>query len=297
MPALAYSIVIATFERPAEMRVTLESITTQTLQPQSVIIVDSSKDEETRAVVDSFATRLPLRYERAIRPSAAVQRNQGATHVETPLVAFLDDDVLVRPGTFAAIVSAFENDPEGRIGGVAGRIEGMEHRPPRGLLWLFYRMQAGYSHPTYGAKLFGAAINCLPTYGEDDPELIPSEWLNSTCVFYRTEVFRREKFPEFEGYSFMEDVHLSARVGRTHQLFFHRTATFEHRDATSSFKRNALQLTRMRVKHRRVVAREIVGLREPVLTFKLLLHRLFTTACLLRSRHPSWKQELLGTWT
>ncbi len=53
----------------------------------------------------------------------------------------------------------------------------------------------------------------------------------------------------------------------------------------------------MRVRHQRLVARDIVGLREPALTFKLLLHRLFASVSVLRGRQPSWKQELLGTWT
>ena len=297
MPPLAYSIVIATFERPAELRVTLDSIAAQTRLPARVIVVDSSHDELTQRITNDFATRLPLRYERADRPSAAVQRNQGATHVETPLIAFLDDDVFVPAGTFAAICATFDRDVTQRIGGIAARIDGMEHTPPRGLLWWYYRLQAGYAHPTYGGKLFGPAINCLPTYGEGDGELIRSDWLNSTCVFYRTELFRRERFPEFEGYSFLEDVHVSARIGRTHELFFHRTATFEHRDAPSTFKRNARQLARMRVRHQRLVARDIVGLREPALTLKLLLHRLFASVSVLRGRQPSWKQELLGTWT
>ena len=297
MPALAYSIVIATFERPAELRVTLDSIAAQTRPPESVVVVDSSGDEKTRAVADDFAMRLPLRYERAVRPSAAVQRNQGAEHVGTPLIVFLDDDVFVPAETFATICAAFDRDETQRIGGIAARIEGMQHTPPRGLLWWYYRLQAGYAHATYGGKLFGPAINCLPTYAEGDGELIRSDWLNSTCVFYRTELFRREKFPEFDGYSFLEDVHVSARIARTHELFFHRTATFEHRDAPSTFKRNARQLARMRVRHQRLVARDIVGLREPALTFKLLLHRLFASVSMLRLRGPSWKQELAGTWT
>jgi len=121
--------------------------------------------------------------------------------------------------------------------------------------------------------------------------------LNSTCVFYRTPLYAREKFPEFEGYSFLEDVHLSARVGRTHQLYFHRTATFEHRDAPSTFKRNTRELARMRVRHQRLVAHDILGLREPMLTLKLLLHRLFASVSILRQRGPTWSQELLGTWT
>ena len=297
MPALPYSIVIATFERPAELRVTLASLAAQTRPPASVVIVDASRDEQTRAVADDFATRLPLRYERAVRPSAAVQRNQGAEHITTPLIAFLDDDVFVPRETFATLCTAFDGDETKRIGGIAARIAGLQHTPPRGLLWWYYRLQAGYAHPTYGGKLFGPAINCLPTYAESDGDLIRSDWLNSTCVFYRTELFRREKFPEFEGYSFLEDVHVSARIGRTHELFFHRTATFEHRDAPSTFKRNARQLAHMRVRHQRLVARDIVGLGEPALTVKLLLHRLFASVSVLRQRGPMWKQELAGTWT
>jgi GT2 family glycosyltransferase len=296
MPApLAYSLVIATYERAEELRTTLASIAAQTRPPAAVVVVDSSADDRALAVVQ--AAPVAVRYERARKPSAAVQRNQGAALVTTPLVAFLDDDVFVPPDRFAKICEAFDADPEGKIGGIAARIEGMQHPVPSGLLRWYYRLQAGYPHPTYGGKLFGAAINCLPTYTESTGDLIPADWLNSTCVFYRTPLYAREKFPEFEGYSFLEDVHLSARVGRTHQLFFHRTATFEHRDAPSAFKRNTRELARMRVRHQRLVARDILGLREPTLTLKLLLHRLFASVSILRQRGPTWPQALLGTWT
>jgi GT2 family glycosyltransferase len=293
---LAFSLVIATYERPEELRTTLASIAAQSRLPAEVVVVDGSSDDRTLAAVQ--AAPLPVRYERALRPSAAVQRNQGAARVTTPLVAFLDDDVFVPPSSLEKICAAFEADPEEKIGGIAARIDGMEHRVPTGLLRFYYRLQAGFPHPTYGGKLFGAAINCLPTYTEAaDGDLIPADWLNSTCVFYRTPLFAREKFPEFDGYSFLEDVHLSARIGRTHRLYFHRFATFEHRDAPSTFKRNTRELARMRVRHQRLVAHDILGLREPALTWKLLLHRLFASVSILRQRRPAWPQELLGTWT
>jgi glycosyltransferase involved in cell wall biosynthesis len=298
VPPLPYSIVIATFDRPAELRVTLDSIAAQTHKPDRVVIVDSSTDERSREVADAFTAVLPLHYERAIRPSAAVQRNQGARTVETPLIAFIDDDVFIPPESLEKICAAFEADEkERRIGGIAARIVDMRHPAPKKLLWCYYRIQAGYSHPTYGGKLFGPAINCLPTYTEEGGDLIRSDWLSSTCVFYRTELFQREKFPEFEGYSFLEDVHLSARIGRTHELYFHRNADFEHRDAASSFKRNRRELAKMRVRYQRIVAREIIGLHEPLLTLKLLLHRLFATVYVVRRRQLSWLQEVLGIWT
>jgi hypothetical protein len=180
---------------------------------------------------------------------------------------------------------------------VAGRLEGPSRPVPRALLRWYYRLQAGYAHPTYGAQLFGPAINCYPSYTEAAGDLIPAQWLSSTCVFYRNAVFQREKFPAFEGYSSMEDVHLSARVGRTHRLYFHATARFEHRDATSSWKRNHAALARSRIHNQRTVAREVLGFTGPVFELKLLLHRLFVTAYLLRRRGVGTWGEIAGTWT
>jgi GT2 family glycosyltransferase len=291
-----YTLVIATFERAAELRTTLQSLGAQTRVPTQVIVVDASRNDASRAVVDTFADQLPLRWECAREASAAKQRNQGAENVSTALVGFVDDDVFLPSETFAKLCSPFDEDPSQSIGGVAGRITGMQHSKPGKLLWLYYRLQAGFEDSTYGARLFGAAVNCLPTYEEAAGDLIESDWLNSTCVLYRTAVFQRQRFPEFDGYSFLEDVHLSARVRRTHQLFFHRSAHFEHLDAPSNFKKDARHLAQMRWRHRRRVAREILQLREPELTFKLLLHRLFDSASVLRQRSPGWGDALLGTW-
>jgi GT2 family glycosyltransferase len=293
---LAYSIVIATCGRPAELAVTLRDVAAQTRRPSRVIVVDATPPPGCREVAAPRADGLPVLYQAAEAASAANQRNAGAGQVETPLVVFLDDDVRLPPDLFEKLCAPFDADPEGRIGGVAGRIEGMSHRPPGRALRAYYRLQAGFDHPTFGGKLFGPAINCLPTYEEEGP-LIPSDWLNSTCTCYRTPLFLRERFPDFEGYSFLEDVHLSARIGKTHRLFFHKEARFIHLDAPSRFKRDPLRLARTRVRNQRVVAREILGLQGPVLGGKLLLHKLFVTISLLRRSGGGRAMEILGTWT
>ena len=293
--SLSYSLVIATSERIEELRAMLSSVLIQTRLPERTIIVDSSRDEKTRDLVETFKPRLPLLYERAKIASAAQQRNQGAFHAETPLIGFMDDDIVLFPETCAEVCEVFERYQE--AGGVAARIEGLSHPTPKGLLWWYYRMQAGYSDSTYGGKLFGPALNCLPSYTESDDALLRSDWLNSTCVFYRRELFMREMFPRFEGYSFMEDVHLSSRIGRTHKLYFHANARCEHRDAPSSWKRDAHAMARMRIKNQRLVAREIMGLSGLVLEAKLFLHRLFASISIVRQRGANWRQALMGTWT
>ncbi len=291
-----YSIVIATCERPAELRAMLESVLIQTRPPERTILVDSSRDEKTSEVAREFEPRLALGYERAEIASAAQQRNQGALRAAAPLVAFMDDDIVLYPDACAKLCEVFDRDAEGAVGGVAARIEGMSHPAPRGLLWWYYRMQAGYADPTYGGKLFGPAINCLPTYDSGN-ELIRSNWLNSTCVVYRKELFMREKFPRFAGYSFMEDVHLSARIGKTHALYFHAEALCQHRDAPSSWKRDAAAMARMRIRNQRLVAREIMGLSGPVCEWKLLLHRLFSSVSIVRQGGANRLPALIGTWT
>ncbi len=243
------------------------------------------------AHVSIFATNAPE------IPSAAQQRNQAARLVTTPLVAFIDDDATLFPDTCEKLCRVFENDLEGRIGGVGGRMIGEDRPAPRGLLWWYYRLQAGFAHPTYGGKLFGPAINCAPSYTEASPDdLIAADWLPSGCVFYRTELFAKELFPSFVGYSFMEDVHLSARIAKTHRLYFHTSAKFEHHDSPSTWKRDFRALARNRIRNQRLVAREILGLSGLPLEAKLFLHRLFVTIYLLRRRGAGFREEIAGTW-
>ncbi len=218
------------------------------------------KRDGVREVAAGFESRLPILYERAVKPSAAMQRNQGAAQITMPVIAFMDDDITLHPGACERICEVFDNDESRRVGGVSARIEGSSHPAPRGLLWWYYRLQAGYADETYGARLFGPAINCFPCYERAAAGLIPADWLNSACVFYRTPVFLKEQFPAFEGYSYMEDVHLSARIAKTHRLFFHAGALCDHRDGGRGTRSNAREIARMRIRNQRRVAREVLDL-------------------------------------
>ncbi len=300
MNRLAYSLVIPAHALPDELDRTLTGISIQTAQPAAVIVVDSSRDGRVREVADDWRARLPVHYERAEIASAAMQRNQGSNVVdpaESPLLGFIDDDIGLHPEACAKVCEVFEADAAREIGGVALRIEEIFRPEPRGWIWWYYRFQAGFSDRTYGGRLFGPAINCLPCYSEGAGDLIPADWLNSGCVFYRTEIFQRELFPKFEGYSFMEDVHLSARIAKTHRLYFHKTARCQHRDGAGMRPREAVRhLARMRIRNQCIVSREVLGLRGPVFECKLMLHRLFVTLSILRSRPAAWRDEILGTW-
>lgn len=298
---VSYSLIIATFERPEDFAITLEGVEKQTRQPAEILVVDSSRDDRTRKVCEQWAGRLPVRWMYSEAKSAAKQRNQGALAAasSSDLLAFLDDDITMYPDTCALICEAFDSDPAGEIGGIAMRIDEIVRPHPSRLSRIYYRMQAGYTDPTYGGKLFGPAINCMPCYDEpqERPGLIRSQWLNSAGVFFRRELFMREKFPEFDGYSAMEDVHCSARIGKTHRLYFHALARSSHRDGTNSHKRDIAGMMRQRMRNQRLVARDVMGLRGLPLAWKFFLHRLFVTLVILRRRGEGWGRQLRGTWT
>jgi GT2 family glycosyltransferase len=292
----ACTVVIATLDRPESLERVLVCLAGQTQPAESVILVDASSNAATEALAARWSDRLPLVRLPSSDRSAARQRNTGAALATTPLVAFMDDDIAFPSDHLEKLLRVFADDNDVRIAGVSARENNSSHPPPRGLLWWYYRLQAGYRDPHYGARLFGPAINCVPCYSEQAASLIPAEWLPSTCVVYRRELFLAEKFPDFDEYSSMEDVHLSTRLARRGRLFFHAEAPFDHYSGSSRFKRDPVQLARHRWRNRRRVCREVLGLEGPALHARLLLHRLFVSAFLLRSRPPGWTGELRGTW-
>jgi len=293
---LTYAVVIATMNRTGFLRRAVETLLAQSRPPALTVIVDSSTNAETSSWFDGLPSKEGLIYLPFNVSSAAHQRNLGARKVNTDLIAFIDDDVELPNSLMTQLIAPFESVDGLSLGGVAGRIAGLQHRRPSPLLRGIYRLMAGYSDPHYGARLFGPALNTLPCYYEQTG-LIRSEWLNSTCVVYRNELFQRERFPEFDGYSYLEDVHLSARIGKTHRLCFHAEASYTHHCAVSPFKKDRAKLAAMAMRHRRAVAREVMGLGKWTIAWKQLIHRLLNSAVLLKMRPDGWIREGLGTWS
>jgi GT2 family glycosyltransferase len=290
---LAYTIIVATYERAAALRDALASVAQQTHLPAKVVVVDASEGKASEEVCQ--AADIPIIYHRAEQASAALQRNQGFRDVETPLVAFIDDDVVLEADVFAKLCAVFDEKPE--TAGVAARMNGTEHPEPSNLLRRYYRLQAGYDDPTYGGKLFGAAINCFPCYRLQTDILIRSDWLNLGCVIFRSDAFGAELFPQFEGYSYGEDIHLSARVAKRGPLYFHASAWYEHFPSQSPAKRSAFRMAKMSARNRHLIARDIQGLHGWRLWWKDTLHRLFVTIYFLRTRPSRWPLMVAGTWS
>lgn len=230
--------------------------------------------------------------------SAAKQRNLGAKEVETEWIVFCDDDVRFRPDLAEKTLGFLQQHQEAVA--VFPRMKNSGHPAPSPLLRKYYRLQAGFDDETYGARLFGAGLSCYPCW-ERQTAPVETNWLPSTMLWMKTQAFQRHEFPDFEGYSFGEDAHLTHRVWREvasagGKMFFLGEPEFEHLSVQSGVKANRLDLGRMTVRNQQRIAREAMGKSRCEVFWKSLLHRAFMTVALLKSRRAGWMGEVLGVW-
>lgn len=104
----AVGVIVATRNRPRELQACLESLAQQTHPPEQTVVVDDAPGGDlTPAVVARFAARGQFQYVAGDRRGLAAAHNRGLEHVDTPLVAFTDDDVVAEAAWLEMLVQAF----------------------------------------------------------------------------------------------------------------------------------------------------------------------------------------------
>jgi len=116
------SIVIATFNRVALLRETLESLVcsmdTDPVPEVEVIVVNNRSTDETSTVARSFAERLPaFKLIEEGRQGLSYARNRGIDEASGDVVVFLDDDVELEPNWLPCLIAPFEKADVGVVGG------------------------------------------------------------------------------------------------------------------------------------------------------------------------------------
>lgn len=125
----AVTVVVPTRGRAAYLEVTLESLRRQhTVSSYEVLVIDDGAGEATRDVARQAGVRC---ISHGARRSLNAARNTGIEEAAAPLVAFVDDDVLVPPGWVDALLTGVARYPDAEVfgGPIRARFEG---RAPRG---------------------------------------------------------------------------------------------------------------------------------------------------------------------
>jgi len=253
--------IIATRNRAESLSQTLHSLLRQDLLPAEIILVDASTHDATKHLVYDFRKRLAgstlVQWIEAEVPGAASQRNQGVACATQPLIWFFDDDVIFEPQCAERLWHAIESDRQ--LGGVNAMIVNQRYQPPGFVSRAMFTLMHGRREKSFAGKVIGPAINLLPEDREDLPGVVPVEWLNTTCTIYRREALPSPPFdPFFTGYSLMEDVALSSRVGKKWKLANVRTAWIFHDSQLGEHKSNVKGMARMELMNRHYIMTRIL---------------------------------------
>ena len=297
MPAelVPVTLVIPTRDRAAALRRSLESLARQSVQPAEVNIVDASANGLTRSlcVAESISLlRSTLTWRSADLSGAASQRNQGVRSCSQPVIGFMDDDILFEPECFARLWRALHSD--GRIGGVNAMIVNQRYQSPGRISRFVFSLMAGRAE-SYAGRVLGPAVNLLPEDREDLPEVVPVEWLNTTCTLYRREALPDPPFLDyFKGYSLMEDLTLSLTVGRCWKLANARTARIYHDSQPGTHKSDPNRVAEMQLINRHFVMTRVLGRSRFSDYLKLLAFELFSLVSTIPAGRTVFGPNLCG---
>lgn len=297
---LPVSAVIPTIHRPQALARTLKSLQSQDALPAELIVVDASNEETNKYLLEFFTREMPgltrFVHLNASEKGAATQRIQGLSVATQSTILFLDDDVIFEPGCLSRMWSALNSSPD--IGGASAMITNQRYHPPGLLSSYVFHVMGGHG-PDFAGQVFGPAVNLLPEDRETLPEIVPMEWLNTTCTLYRKEALPDPPFSSyFTGYSLMEDVTLSIIVSRKWRLVNARTARIYHDSQPGAHKNDVSDLSAMETVNRNYVMTKIMGHDSTRDYLKQLALELFSLFSSLQSYSGirTLPAQLVGRW-
>ena len=282
--AQTISAIVPTGNRSRRLQKMLESLAAQSVQPFEIIVIDSSKSNRTKEVCAKGIPGLQARigWIEAKIWGAAAQRNQGVACATQPFIWFIDDDIVFKPDCVGRLWQAMQSDPQ--LGGANAMIVNQNYGRPGLLSRIVFTLLNGGREKTFAGKVIGPAVNLLPENREDLPEIVPVEWLNTTCTIYRRDALPNPPFPDqFTGYSLMEDLALSLEVAKNWKLANVRTARIFHDSQPTEEKSDIRARSRMELVNRHFVMTRIMGKRGLFAYLKLVLWEMFSIASTLLS--------------
>lgn len=216
------AIVIPTIGRYDDLRRMLESVAAQTRLPDEVVIVD--QDETSQCFIREFP-QLQIRVI-PLPGSASLKRNAGfrAAWPEVDLIGFFDDDIVLEPQTFEALLDFWDAAPDD-LGGTSCNWGNHPTVYARSLKNLRLASRLGLYGTAKGAVMRSGFQTTMPGLDEDTYV----RWLPSGAVIYSRKVLEEFGFDEwFENYSYLEDLDLSYRVSKKYRLAMVAAARFYH---------------------------------------------------------------------
>ncbi|WP_205499844.1 glycosyltransferase family 2 protein [Rufibacter psychrotolerans] len=152
------SVVICTRNRPKQLQKCLKQLKTLVCLPEEIIVVDNApSDDSSQKVAQPFRE---VTYVREPRAGLDIARNTGIQQASCPIVAYLDDDVVVHPLWVYQVWDTFQNPGTAAMTGLvlASELE-TEAQYLFEKHWSFNR---GYTDKVFDAHFFQSQLTLGP---------------------------------------------------------------------------------------------------------------------------------------
>lgn len=209
-------IIIPTYNRPKDIDRTLSLLIKNKNIPGKIIIIDQSKDDKTRKVVEEYKKKLPIDYIFSNIPSSSISVNLTIDKLKKEgwkydFLVTLADDVDLLEGYFDEIIRIFKNPRIMAIGGAESKQEKYNFIKIKNKLSNFFlRIFFLPYKKDHKFKITGP-------YGHTgSPEIKKpindAEWIPGFNTCFRKKIFEWYKMPDIIGYNVLEDIDISHSV-------------------------------------------------------------------------------------
>ena len=213
------AIIVPTKDRPEKVRNLLESLAAQAVPCGRIIIIDGGAS--VKEAVLAFADRLPVEHHLCRPPGQIRQRNMGIALLDetTPLVGFVDDDIVFEETAFAEMLSCW-NESEELPAGVAFNIVNFPAYVP-GMIRRLFLIDA--AEPGRVMK------SGMPTPIVNVSSDIRSQWLPGGATIWHQDIIRAHQHREIYAKRAMcEDLIFSYPIGKRYPLYVAHRARCRH---------------------------------------------------------------------
>jgi len=291
---VAISLIIPTLNRKETLRRTIESISLQEYQPDEILIIDASNPfiPENETLKQLFPNlKSNILHLPAVQRGSGKQRNQGIALAKHEIIGFADDDILLEPRCIENLYHGLTHNE--RCGGINAIISNQSFQPLGTVSGLVYQLMGINTALPLQGKCVGPVITFLPAY-QQEVDVVQVDWLNTTCTLYRKEALPDPVFDEhFTGYSLMEDLALSLRVGKKWPLLNSPRAVIYHNSQPGDEKSNLLIMGEMDLVNRYYIMKYILHHSSFKHKFQLLLQQVFSGIATKQIFKPIyWKAKM-----
>ena len=217
------SVIICTKNRMQEVTKCIESVLTQTLLPDEIVIIDGSDTEALNLEIKRRFNVEKIVYIHS-KPGYTYQQNIGIEASSGDIIIFLDDDVILDKDYIKNIIYVFDNDFGKKVGGVSGEIIAEtqdDNLVKRIFKFGFQILITMFFLSRYGDGKF--QLSGLPKViksGSVD-KITNIEYLHGCDMAFRREVISEFRFgDDLPGYIGGADDDISYRISRKYQNIY-----------------------------------------------------------------------------